>query len=216
LQKELTEKGNAISYIGHIITGLCALLFLISLGLCVVLFFRQLYYYDIGYLNIVESSGFSKEEILKNYNSLIDWCMPWVSTEFSLPTFPSSNNAIIHFAQVKTVFNAVLCAGLLGGIALIPLLNKKSNTKSRYYIAGAITLAIPTTIGIYAAFDFNKAFVLFHKIVFRNDLWIFNYKTDPVIEILPEAFFMHCAIVIIGVVLVGAVGLFVLGRRRNL
>ena len=29
---------------------------------------------------------------------------------------------------------------------------------------------------------------------FDNDYWLFNSKTDPVIKILPDEFFMHCGI----------------------
>ena len=41
----------------------------------------------------------------------------------------------------------------------------------------------------------------FHKLFFDNDDWIFNPRTDPVIKILPDEFFMHCAIAIIAIVL---------------
>ena len=98
------EEGNAkFTILGHLITGLCALLFLVAAGLCIVLLFRSMYYFDISHLNIVEMSGYAREEIVLNYNALINWCMPWVNAEFALPTFPSSTNAIIHFEEVKAI-----------------------------------------------------------------------------------------------------------------
>lgn len=212
------NKGAKLSFTGHLITGLCALLFLIALGLVLVLSVRQLYYFDISYLNIAENSGYSREEILLNYNALMDWCMPWVTSDFALPSFPSSSDAIIHFQQVKVVFNTVLIAGLVSAAALVYLLvrPKGPRKRTRFKVAGTLTLALPVAAGIYAASDFNRAFVLFHDIVFRNDLWIFDYQTDPVISILPEAYFMHCAAVMLAVVILGAAGLFALGRRKNL
>ena len=218
MHRNAKKKNVKLSWKGHIITGLCALLFLIAAGLILALSFRQLYYFDIEYLNIPENSGFSREEILLNYNALMDWCMPWVTSDFSLPSFPSSASAITHFEQVKTVFNAVLALGLFSAIGLIFLLAlaPKNGKRTRFTVAGIITLTVPAVIGIYAALDFNRAFVLFHNVVFRNDLWIFDYKTDPVIQILPEAYFMHCAIVIMSVVILGAGGLFMLGRRKKL
>jgi integral membrane protein (TIGR01906 family) len=217
LRKKI-KKSAKLSFTGHLITGLCALLFLIALGLILVLSARQLYYFDIVHLNIVENSGYSREEILLNYNALMDWCMPWVTSDFSLPSFPSSANAVVHFQEVKAVFNAVLIAGAASAAALVflLLLSAGPGKRTRYNVAGLLTLALPAAAGIYAASDFNRAFVLFHDIVFRNDLWIFDYQTDPIISILPEAYFMHCAAVILGIVIMGAAGLFALGRRKNL
>lgn len=216
---EKPEEGRVkLNLPGHFVTGIFALLFLVALGLFFVLLFRPLYYFDISYLNIVENSGYDRSEILLNYNALVHWCMPWVTTEFALPTFPSSQNAIIHFEEVKKVFNAVFFAGLFSVVPLFVLSYraKKNKNSIRFIVAGCITLAIPALLGIYLALDFNRAFVLFHEIVFRNELWIFDYKTDPIINILPEAYFMHCAVVILLIVALGAFGLFLLGRQKDL
>jgi integral membrane protein (TIGR01906 family) len=40
--------------------------------------------------------------------------------------------------------------------------------------------------------------------MFRNDYWIFDEATDPVIMILPDAFFLHCAVMIILLILIGS------------
>lgn len=203
---------------GHFITGLCALLFLVAAGLFIVLLLRPLYYFDISYLGIVENSGYNRSEILLNYNALINWCMPWVTSEFALPTFASSPKAIIHFEEVKRIFNVVFVTGIFSGILLFILSYRaiKNKNRQRFIVAGSVTLALPTFLGIYAALDFNRAFVFFHELVFRNELWIFDYKTDPVITILPEAYFMHCTFVILFILAIGAAGLFLLGRRMDL
>ncbi|MHB8131340.1 MAG: lipoprotein intramolecular transacylase Lit, partial [Mobilitalea sp.] len=36
----------------------------------------------------------------------------------------------------------------------------------------------------------------------KNDYWLFDPSTDPVITILPDTFFLHCALLIILIVLV--------------
>lgn len=51
-----------------------------------------------------------------------------------------------------------------------------------------LTIIIPSMLGFVVALDFNNAFIIFHKLVFRNDFWIFDYHSDPVIRILPETF----------------------------
>jgi integral membrane protein (TIGR01906 family) len=217
MRRAAETKKKSLSNTGHLLTGLCALFFLTAFGLSFVLLFRSLYYFELDYLNIPGSSGYTKEEIIANYDALIRWCMPWVRTEFSLPTFPSSAGAIYHFEQVKSVFRTVWALGIAGGLALIPLLTAgfRSN-KARFRIAGWTVLVIPFLLGLWAASDFNRAFVLFHELVFRNDNWIFDYRTDPVILILPEAYFMHCFAVILFIVAAGAFILLRLGRRKDL
>ena len=56
---------------------------------------------------------------------------------------------------------------------------------------------LPAVLGIivYAAWD--EAFNLFHHAFFRNDYWIFDPAVDPVITILPDRFFLHCALAVV-------------------
>ena len=42
--------------------------------------------------------------------------------------------------------------------------------------------------------NFDRFFVMFHGVFFNNDAWIFNPATDPIINVLPETFFLHCFI----------------------
>ena len=53
-------------------------------------------------------------------------------------------------------------------------------------------------MGALAATDFNRAFVIFHSIFFPGKTnWIFDWRTDPIILLLPEDFFRNCAILIL-------------------
>ena len=70
--------------------------------------------------------------------------------------------------------------------------------------ASIITVLLPVIVGILCAFNWDAAFTLFHEIMFRNDYWIFDEATDPVIMILPDAFFFHCAVMIILLILIGS------------
>lgn len=39
------------------------------------------------------------------------------------------------------------------------------------------------------AVNWEAVFIMFHKIMFRNDYWLFDEALDPVITILPDTFF---------------------------
>lgn len=67
--------------------------------------------------------------------------------------------------------------------------------------------------------DFNKYFIIFHKIFFTNDLWMLDPNTDLLINIVPEPFFMDTAARIaltygISVLVVFAVCLFWIRRGK--
>jgi integral membrane protein (TIGR01906 family) len=60
---------------------------------------------------------------------------------------------------------------------------------------------VPAICGILIALNWEQAFITFHHIFFRNDYWLFDPATDPIIVILPDAFFLHCAVGILLLVL---------------
>ena len=73
-------------------------------------------------------------------------------------------------------------------------------------------------IALLAALNFDGAFTVFHSIFFPGkDNWLFDPATDPVILILPEAFFRSCAILILAAVLLCCAALIIadLCRRRR-
>ena len=49
-------------------------------------------------------------------------------------------------------------------------------------------------IGILAKTDFTKYFIRFHELFFTNDLWILDPRTDLLIQMLPEPFFINIAV----------------------
>ena len=62
-------------------------------------------------------------------------------------------------------------------------------------------------------------FIGFHHVMFSNDYWLFDPATDPVILILPDAFFLHCALAILICVLAGSAlcmgGYCLAANRKN-
>ena len=59
-------------------------------------------------------------------------------------------------------------------------------------------LAAAAVIAVAAAIDFNRCFVIFHKLFFDNDLWLLDPEKDMIINILVEPFFADMALKIAG------------------
>lgn len=70
-------------------------------------------------------------------------------------------------------------------------LKDESNWSLRiYWIGSGIILAPLAVLAVWAAVDFDSAFTFFHKILFTNDLWLLDPRTDLLINICPQSMFM--------------------------
>ena len=197
-----------------IFLAIMLMIFIISFAVVFTVFFKPLYYFDINYLNIDQISGLDAETIKENYRILINYQSIFYQGTLNLPDFVMSDSGRIHFEEVKRIFEAIQVMMVISGLISIPVTIKKIKEKEYRFLrlTGLITIIVPTVLGFLAALDFERAFVLFHQIVFRNDYWIFDYRTDPVITILPETFFMHCFMLI--VVIVCLLAIICLGYYR--
>lgn len=59
------------------------------------------------------------------------------------------------------------------------------------WLASALILLPIAALGLWAAADFNSAFNFFHKILFTNDLWLLDPRTDLLIRICPASMFAN-------------------------
>ena len=194
----------------NVIFSICFSIFIITTAINFIVSFKQLYYYDIYKLNIPKLSNLSKEEIKLNYDYLIEYNLSKNVDEFEMPTIKSSNQGKIHFEEVRDIFQNVnkisricLIISLIGIIIGI----KNKDIKILNYTSKALII-IPLVLAIPMIINFEDTFVIFHKLMFSNDYWIFDPRLDPVINILPEEFFFHAGIMILGIVLVVSIILY--------
>ena len=167
--------------------------------------------------SIDKISGLSVETIKENYDILINYQSIFYQGDLNLPDFTMSVAGRIHFQEVKTIFEVIQVSMLISGIISIVLLIKRFKEKEYRFLrlTGIITILIPSILGFLVAIDFDQAFIIFHKLFFRNDFWIFDYRTDPVITILPETFFMHCFILIVLIIVVFALLCLIFYRYKQ-
>ncbi len=181
-------------------------LFIFSAAVTAVLHSRWLYELDMKLLDIPSYAGMSEETIRQNYRALIRYCSLWYRGELMLPTLAVSATGRIHFQECKVLFDAVQLLCILTLITSIFLIHNRRRANDRRYLkrTGLACLLIPLVLGVLAAWNFDRFFTVFHSILFRNDYWLFDPAEDPVILILPETYFMHCAIGILLIVFVCA------------
>lgn len=80
---------------------------------------------------------------------------------------------------------------ILGGLWIL----RDPRRLRRCFVIAPLVWLIPLGLfALYAAVDFDRAFALFHHILFRNDLWLLDPRTDLLIRICPATMFMHMGI----------------------
>lgn len=198
------NKNKSLSWASNVFMGVLFTIISIAIALFITINFKPLFYFDIEHLGLVEYSGYSEEVIRRNYDALIEYCSPFFTDSLEFPDFAASESGLFHFEEVKVIFNFIYMCGLTCLLIYIPMSIYKIKKKSYSFIkvSAATAVLLPAIAAVLCAINFNKLFILFHEIVFNNDDWLFNYKTDPVILILPEEFFMHCLIMIIVLIII--------------
>ena len=107
----------------------------------------------------------------------------------------------LHMEDVRGLFLGGLSLrngaflGALAGLLLLALARggPLRNLLSWWRVSVAAVFLTAALLAVWALLDFTSLFTLFHKVFFRNDLWLFDPTTDYMIRMLPEGFFLDMA-----------------------
>jgi len=206
----MNKSNNFFYKFTNFLLSLTISLFLISLSVNITLSFKKLYYFDIDYLNISNNYGMPKEEIIKNYDILIDYLKNKDINKLNMPSFKTSKEGEIHFAEVKNIFmkfNTIMYITFF--LSLFGMFYKIKKRNFKFLKLSSIFLIfIPVLLSIPFTINFDKSFTIFHKIFFNNNYWEFDPELDPIINVLPEEFFLHCAIFILAMLSIFSIILY--------
>ncbi len=187
------------------IFAISTVLLIISASIALPIYIRPFYYAHIEAYNLTEATGRTEEEIRAAYDEVLDY-LTLPDREFGAGVFKYSEEGKSHFVDCKGLFTldtVVLIISFVAVAVLLVLAARRKFKLSRPFGAhvlltcGGATLSLFALLGLVIAIDFDKAFVVFHKLFFPGkDNWIFNYHTDEIIRALPQEFFANCAILI--------------------
>ena len=151
-------------------------------------------------------------KIWHNFLILMNYLINPLETKLSMPDFTSSASGLHHFAEVKNLFMLVFFLTII----LIPFNIRfiKENLSIVFHNALRVVMLFPLAIGVIAwLIGFDRFFVAFHEVLFRDNSWLFDPATDPIISVLPEQFFMHSFLIFL---LIYELIFFVIYRRGTL
>lgn len=175
---------------------LCLIVTLLTLAITLTINARWLYQFDIGYLDLLDYTTLSAKELMHNFDQLMRYLnLPWVET-LKITDFPVSSSGALHFYEVKKLFllnYGILLVTIVPSFFYLRHLNKQQRLWTLIQ-PFRIAVVVPIVIAFLMAVNFDRFFIMFHGVFFNNDAWIFNPATDPIINVLPETFFLHCFI----------------------
>ena len=161
---------------------------------------------DVQKYGLEAFSGLNAAQIKDEMTRLVGYLWLWHREPLQLMYFPMSKTGVIHFAEVKVFVDYVQVVGIITTINFVIGTWRRLKQKDILFLksTAVATCAVLGSLLMFGMVAFDRLFVLFHEIVFRNDYWLFSYKTDPVILILPEEFFMHGFFAIVAFVILFA------------
>ena len=160
---------------------------------------------------------------------LAEVCVDYLATdgpisllaELQLPGGEPAFNAreLRHMADVQAVYSGAMIAGLVAalilaaGIALL-LGSKQARRRAPAALLGGslLTLGLLVAVGATMLLSWGEFFTTFHRIFFEGDTWTFPYS-DTLIRLFPMRFWIDVAAVVVGLLVIEALALAVVGWR---
>ncbi len=217
MSKKVTSRALTVLAVALIII----LVITFSIGLPI--YFRPFYYVQINALDMPAETGYDYDTIKTAYDEVLNY-LTLPGFEFGTGELQYSEVGEGHFADCKFLFDLNLWAFVISLclFVVIYILSRRRIIElcaprgfDVGFWAGCVTLSVFVLLGIVVSVDFNTAFTVFHTLFFPGkDNWIFNPKYDEIIKVMPEQFFMNCAILIASSIILISAVLIVLGVRR--
>ena len=185
--------------------------FWFALAVAVPLLCRPYYYLMARLLHLSEKTGFSTEVIHEAYNDVMDYLL--LGAPFATGQLKWSESGMSHFADCIPLFRGALIAlavsALLLAVSAVLLRQDKLHLhhfcgRNPAAIAAAAVTLLGLVLGIWALIDFWSLFTFFHAVCFPGKTnWLFSYRTDEIILILPEAFWAITGTLVVAIAVGG-------------
>lgn len=220
----MDTKSDKILYLNiftRILMSIFTAVAIIAIATIIALNLRFIYIFIIDKYKLVNITGVSKANLIIDYNELINYLQNPFIESLKFENFTMSSYGEIHFFEVKRIFISLIVIALVFIIAnLFYIFLCKLKMRSSYKniiknLNSGSNILIIFFIILLAAYviDFSKAFIIFHKIFFKNDYWIFDATIDPIINALPEDLFMIYGAIILGIVILSSIIIKLINKK---
>jgi len=158
-----------------------------------------LYYREQMAADILPEAGISEAELRELDGRLADYLSGDSAALESSPPFndremPHMRDCFELFQMLRRVRARLIPWTIVLALGGAWVLRDRRRARLCGWLSPLVLLAPLGGFALYAALDFDGAFTLFHRMLFRNDLWLLDPATDLLIRICPESMFMHMGV----------------------
>ena len=203
---KFSHVSDKLSAVATVAFAVAVALFILTFSIGLPIYIRPFYYAHIDDVKYAEYYGWDHEIMREAYDEMIEYCTT-PGAEFGTGELKYSESGASHFADCKSLFTLNWVVFTVSGAVIILIsalkhlglirLRRPFGFDATFFSAIGLLVSF-TLIGLLASIDFSTAFTIFHKIFFPGkDNWLFDPRTDQIILLLPQSFFMDCAILIL-------------------
>ena len=201
-----------------IVMGIAVAVLILTVSIGLPIYFRPFYYIQIDALDMVEKTGYEYDVIKTAYDEVLNYLtLPWC--EFGTGELRHSESGAAHFADCLVLFNLNAIALIISLAVVVTLLILRKYKRVEFLAPGGLhigfwsgisLLSVFGVVAALAATNFNRAFVIFHSIFFPGKTnWYFDPYFDEIINVMPQQFFMNCAILIVSSIVLISLSLII-------
>ena len=193
----------------------------VIVAVAVILFLNPIWVgFDQGRSDVGQLTGYTPAQVTEATGSILsdlvfgppnfDVTLPGAAA----PVLDASERS--HMADVRNVLldlgGVALIAAIL--LLLVGLASRGRRWFWRAVAAGARVLVVGVVVvGLAFAVFFDQAFEMFHEIFFAPGTYMFDPRTEKLVQLFPDQFWSETSVALAGAVLVLAVLVAVVGTR---
>ncbi len=190
----------------RVLCAVCAALLVITAAIAAPILIRPFYYLQIGPLQLERYTGYSEQVIREAYDEVMDFLV--CGQPFGTGQLAYSAEGESHFEDCRILFQLDFrVMGVTAFILVLLWVLRAALRRRGHGIAPARHLpvfwsavgscGVFAVLAVWGAVSFDSLFVAFHAAFFPGKSnWIFDPRYDEIINILPQQFFLHCAVLI--------------------
>jgi len=202
--------GKKLEFAWNTLVWLCLVLYMITLIFLDVGLDEELYYKLQMRENVPATAGISQKDLMHLDSKLSLYLRGWDKLEADDESLVISVNGVMqpafneheiqHLQDCRRLFGKLsiahdvfkwfVMASFLINLLLYGSGSKKYKNNADLWLGSGIILVPLGIFALWAAIDFSSAFHFFHKLLFTNDLWLLDPRTDLLINICPQSMFM--------------------------
>lgn len=190
-----------------LLAGLIIILILLLTSVEFVAFNGAYYQWHYQAHHIMATTGMSQDDLMYVTGEMLDYLkgyrddLKMSALIWGEETQVFNERESLHMIDVRDLFvigRTIRNIGLLFIIVFFILVFRLYRKKMGTLLVGINRVivgfwSVLILMVVLISLDFNVAFTLFHQIFFTNDLWLFDPRTDVLIQMVPLSFFITTA-----------------------